>query len=136
METAPMANGRGAPHGRLRLGTTWVELYDGYTVSVFPGGATVDARHDDVAHLGQRAHAESLGYPDEQAMNRDHDPLHHLVALWLRLPASPILYAIAHGTPASAAWEEEAAVEALQRLCIALGIDILALAQSYSTHDP
>jgi hypothetical protein len=121
-----------APVVTLTLGQTVVHLYAGYTVSLLPDGTVVHARHDDVAQVGQRAQALALGYPDEQAMNRDHDPLHHLLALWLRWPMSPTLQAAGRGHASPLAWQEEAVVLALQRLCVALEIDILALAQSYS----
>jgi hypothetical protein len=113
----------------LRIGTTQIALYDGYTVTQFADGLEVHARHDDVQHLGQAATAQDLGYPDVRQMNREHDVYHALLASWLGLDASPVLRALADGCASqAAAWREEAAVLAVQRFAVSQGVDVMALA--------
>lgn len=114
----------------FQLGQALVTVYDGWTVTRFPGGYEVQARHDDCRHVGQAATAEDLGYPDVVTMNEDHDLCHSLLALWCGLEHSPVLFRVARGLPASDhAWMEEAVVLALQRFLRQQGLRVDALVQ-------
>lgn len=89
-----------------------------YTETVFPDGTKCPAlphRTPEQAHT-----AAELGYGDDvDAMCREHEVLHTLLALARGLPHSPTLWDVAHGPPDPAPdyhYEEEAEVLALQRL--------------------
>lgn len=114
----------------FQLGQVVVTIYDGWTVTRFPGGYEAHARHDDCRHVGQAATAQDLGYPDVVTMNQDHDLCHSLLACWCGLGQSPVLYDVARDLPLSPqAWIEETAVLALQRFLRQQGLRVDALAQ-------
>ena len=127
---------RAAKCQRFALGTTVVELYDGYTVTRFMDGTHLNARHDDCRNLGQATTAQELGYPSVPAMNRDHDLVHTLLPLWLGLAYSPTLWGIAHATPWPQHWREEIAVLGIQGLLVALGLDAATIAGRYQGGEP
>jgi len=119
----------------IPLGEAWIYIYSGYTITRFRDGTFVTARHDDVRGLGQVRRARRLGYPSAEALNASHDLCHSLLASWLGEPYSPTLYAQAHGTVDPWWYIEEMAVLAVQRLTVTRGIDLIARAQYWSTHD-
>jgi hypothetical protein len=121
-----------APPLVLTLGDARISQYPGYTVTTFPDGTSVTARHDDCAGLGQAQCAKRLGYPSVEAMNMDHDVTHCLLAQWLGASSSPTLYAQAHGRVYPWWWLEEEAVLAVQRLAVAWGVVLLGRAQCYA----
>jgi hypothetical protein len=111
------------------LGTVTVLLYEGYTITRFADGLELCARHDDVAQVGQEETALRLGYDSVPAMNRDHDLLHSLLAVWLGHGASPTLRARAEGRTWHFAAIEEEAVLALQELLVRLQTTAVEVAQ-------
>jgi hypothetical protein len=117
----------------LLLGDARISQYPGYTVTAFPDGTAVTARHDDCAQLGQAQCARRLGYPSPEAMNAEHDLTHSLLAQWLGASYSPTLYAQAHGGVYPWWGREEDAVLAVQRLAVAWGVSLLTRAQRYAT---
>lgn len=120
------------PLHTFRLGEATVQLYAGYTVTRFADGTLVTGRHDDMQQVGQREWAFELGYPDEQAMNREHDLLHNVWPLWLGLTQSPTFAALAHGRAWRQHHVEETFVAAIQRLMRVLNLDAVTLAQRWS----
>lgn len=90
-----------------------------------------------MAGVVHRATARRLGYPTTPAgllaMSRDHEAMHAALAAWLGLPVSPTLAAVARGEgPSEVQGIEEDAVLCVQRLCVALGVDVLDLAAGMS----
>lgn len=116
----------------IRLGQNDIVISDGhYTVTRFADGSMAHANHE--AQPGQTERAAELDYPSAEAMNREHDLAHSLLAHWLGLDYSPTLHAVANGQR-SAIWEaEESAVLALQRFARAAGVDLVKRAQECST---
>jgi hypothetical protein len=115
----------------IHLGTVTVEAFDGYTVTRFADGKEVHALHAE--QPGQAETAKGLGYPDAEAMNRDHDLAHSLLCYWLGLPCSPTLRDVATGTPAHEIhYLEEAAVMALCRFANATGVSLVEVARNIS----
>ena len=112
----------------FELGDATITLHAGWTLTSFADGHALCARHDDCAGLGQHATATALGYDSVPALNRCHDVVHALLAVWLGLPVSPTLYGEAVGQPWPDAALEESVVLSLQRLMVRLQIDPLALA--------
>ena len=79
--------------------------------------------------------AAGLGYgSDLGRMNRDHELMHTLLAMWLGRPESPVLRAVANECwqhdPDGLLAMEEAACLALQRLAVAWGVDLLDLTEA------
>ena len=110
------------------LGAVKVEIRDGYTLTTFPDGKTVNALHAE--QPGQRETAGRLGFATAWEMNVSHDLAHSMLARWLGLPHSPTLHAVAHGDKAPKVWRrEEQAVLALQAYAKALGVDLVKLAK-------
>ena len=120
------------PPAVFQLGDTTIELHEGWTRTVFADGHALCARHDDCQCLGQSETATALGYDSVQALNRCHDVVHALLAVWLGLPRSPTLYGAAVGQPWPDAWMEESVVLGLQQLMVRLQIDPLALAARFA----
>ena len=110
---------------RKTLGDVTVDMGDAYTVTTFPDGLQLVAMHSE--QPGQAETAARLGYPNADAMNREHDAFHSLLAHWLGLPCSPTLHAAASGRRYPHWREEEDAVLAVQRFALAAGIDITRL---------
>lgn len=84
----------------IDFGECWVTIGPNWVVTGFPDGTEVHAHpiYDDE----QRARARSLGYVglDHEAvdaMTRDHDYYHTIVARELGYEYSPTLWAVAHG---------------------------------------
>jgi hypothetical protein len=125
----PVGGFEDAPHVTLVFGEVRMQIASGYSMTTFPDGVVLVARHDDVAQLGQASTAHALGYASVEAMNRDHDLLHLLLAHWLGQTTSGTLDAVAHDTVYPHVALEEAAVLAIQALCVAVGIDPLDLAR-------
>lgn len=115
----------------LAIGQATIELHDsGLTVTRFMDGTFVEALPHDTDEY--RARAAELGYgKDTAAMSREHELAHAILARELRLPVSPVLWAVAHGEPPPTdnAWEE-AAVLAFQAFARARGIDLVSLGAS------
>lgn len=86
-----------------------------WVVTRYPDGSEVHAHPQH--HAEDEARAYALGYADVGAMTFDHDRLHSLLAWALAHRASPVLRAVATGTPIDAelAEAEEAMVLAVQR---------------------
>ena len=116
----------------LTLGAARLVQYAGHTVTTFPDGTSVTARHDDCAHLGQAQCARRMGYPSAESMNRDHDLTHSLLASWLGASVSPTLVAQAHGGVYPWWWLEEEAVLAVQRLAVTWGVALVSRAQCHA----
>lgn len=114
----------------FRLGATEVELHDGYTVTRFPDGCEVHARHDQ--QPGQDRLARSLGYARAQDMNIHHDLAHTLLSTMLGLPHSITLRGVADNNHWPGHHLEEAAVLALQAFANAAGIDLVKVAEAHS----
>lgn len=107
-----------------RIGGCEVVRGPSWVVTRFPDGTEVHA-HPDTADPSQPPRATSLGYPDVEAMTRDHDALHTLVAVAaLGLDRSPVLYGVATGDYAARHQVEleERLVLLLQRVA-QVGID-------------
>lgn len=107
---------------QMRLGGATVHIGAERTVTTLPDGSEVYADHAE--QPGQAALAADLGYPSAEAMNRDHDMAHSLLASWLGLPCSPTLQGVASGKFYKHHRLEEAAVLAIQRFARAAGIDL------------
>lgn len=108
-----------------RIGRVCVEVGERYTVTTFPDGRQLVADHAE--QPGQAATAARLGYPSAEAMNRDHDLAHSLLAHWLGLECSPTLHAVASGNRYPLSALEEDAVFAIQRFARAAGINLARL---------
>jgi hypothetical protein len=74
----------------------------------------------------QAATARWMGYPDAEAMNAQHDPLHHAVCEWLGVPSHSMLCAHGQDHNAKLAAIEEDAVLHLQRLLAHHGVGVPA----------
>jgi hypothetical protein len=119
----------------VEIGGATVEFFNRLTISRYPNGKTVEAAPHHTEEYRQRA--RDLGYisrdfqgndhPDTDAMSRDHEVCHHLLADLVGLPASPVMLACALGHPLPPdhppAGREEAAVLALQAWLRCIGID-------------
>ncbi len=102
--------------------------FPGCTILVWNGGAYTETVFEDGTRCPALPHgseyqartARELGYGDDvDAMCREHEIMHTLLAVARGRPYSPVLWDVAHGPPDPApAWhyEEEADVLALQRL--------------------
>jgi hypothetical protein len=106
---------------RCRNGTL-IEIYPrAWTHIVLPGGQEVFA----IPKPDQLLQARALGYGDDiDAMCRDHDPLHALLADWLGVPQSYGIMAAAgllKPEDHDLAAYEEAAVLAIQQFMRAAG---------------
>lgn len=111
----------------FRLGAATIDLHDGYTVTTFDDGCAVCGRHDE--QPGQEEIAERCLYPSPEELNREHDIVHSLLAVWLGLDRSPALHAVAAGGPDYPfSHYEEAAVLSLQTYARLAGVDLIALA--------
>lgn len=107
----------------IRLGQNQIQITGGMTITYFADGCAAYGDHE--AQPGQAERAAELGYPSAEAMNREHDLTHSLLAYWLGLDYSPTLHAIANNEQ-SAIWQaEEAAVLALQQFARAAGVDLI-----------
>lgn len=110
----------------MRLGLVEITASAEYVETRFPSGRALIAAI--ATQPGQDKTAADLGFDSPEAMNREHDIAHSLLAHWLGLPWSPNIYALAHGEPISDQHvTEEAAVLALQKYARAAGVDLLAL---------
>lgn len=115
----------------VRLGQNAVLIGLESTATHFADGSVTEADH--AAQPGQAKTAASIGYSSAEAMNREHDLAHSLLAHWLGLDYSPTLHAVANGQR-SAIWEaEESAVLALQRFARAAGVDLVKRAAEIGT---
>ncbi|WP_046869282.1 hypothetical protein [Microvirga massiliensis] len=115
----------------FQIGAVTVEVQDDYTVTTFPDGRQLHARHS--GHADQAETAARLGYSSVEAMNREHDLTHALLAYWLGLPWSPTLRDVVTNTPATEIhYLEEEAVLAIQRFAVAMGVDLLEVARRIS----
>lgn len=114
----------------IRLGRTEILIGPGFTTTNFADISTAYADH--TAQSGQAERAAEIGYPSAEAMNREHDVAHSLLAHWLGLDYSPTLYAIANGQRSAIWQEEESAVMALQRFARAAGVDLVKRAREIS----
>lgn len=99
-----------------RIGDVEVTRGPSWTVSRFPDGREVHA-HGDGSEF-QSACAESLGYDTAAEMNRDHDAVHHLLAVTAGKPYSPTLRGVAEGqyVPREVSDAEERIVMLVQRI--------------------
>ena len=72
----------------------------------------------------QRVMAEWMGYPDVDAMNRDHDAAHEALCRWLGVRSHSL--ACARGEPfdTNLAWAEETAVLHIQLLMARHGVEV------------
>lgn len=112
---------------RLTIGQNDIDIGPASTLTRFADGSTAYADH--AAQPGQAERAAEIGYPSAEAMNREHDLTHSLLAHWLGLDYSPTLYAVANGQR-SAIWQaEESAVLAIQQFARAAGVDLVKLAR-------
>jgi hypothetical protein len=111
----------------IHLGSVVVSVRDGLTTTRFADGRVCHAHHTE--QPGQADKALELGYPSAEAMNREHDLTHSLLAWWLGLACSPTLYGMATGIVARRWREEEAAVLAVQRYARAMGVDLVEVAE-------
>jgi hypothetical protein len=95
---------------------------DGLTITRYPDDTEVLARAPHSSWAEQSAidsycaQAAELGYGDDvDAMSREHEIAHHVLASVLGQPHSHTMWAVAHGTKDISGAAEEAAVMALQR---------------------
>jgi hypothetical protein len=103
-----------------KIGSCEITIGPSWVVTHFPGGAELHAHanYDDESRL----QADKLGYGsgDEgvEAMTRDHDVFHSLLAEARGLPYSPTLFGVATNDPVDPeyAHEEECIVFLMQRL--------------------
>jgi hypothetical protein len=101
------------------------------TITRFADGSIAYADH--AVQPGQAERAAEIGYPSAEAMNREHNLTHSLLAHWLGLDYSPTLHAVANGQR-SAIWQaEESAVLAIQQFARAAGVDLVKLARECVT---
>lgn len=112
---------------RIYIGPTVVEVRERHVLSILADGARIEAEPHETAEYA--ATAESLGYgSDVEAMNRDHELMHHILAHALGLPESPVMRAVADDTwqhdPDGKLKLEEDAVMAVQRLARAYDVDL------------
>ena len=112
-----------------RLGAATVQQTERYTITRYDDGGQVVADH--APQPGQEATAAEHGLAVE-AMNRDHDMAHTLLAVMLGLPASPTLAGVASGKHWPHWWAEERAVLALQGYAAAAGVDLRDVAARLS----
>ena len=113
----------------ITIGSTVVEIHtDGLTLTRLPGGGEVHARaHRTSEYL---ARAGSLGYGiDVDALSRDHEITHSLLATWLGLQESPTFRGVADGRHWQHWQAEESAVLGIQRLAVVTGVNLVALAR-------
>lgn len=114
----------------FRLGSTTVEIHDGWSVTRFADGEELHALHGE--QPGQAEVAKWLGMSVER-MNVTHDIAHSLLCHLLGLPHSGSLRAAAtRSKPRDVDWIEEEAVLALQKFAHAAGVDLLEVAQRVS----
>jgi hypothetical protein len=117
----------------LKLATATVEVHEHWTRTVLHDGQEIGgiALHVD----SYRCRAKVLGYGDDvDAMNRDHEVTHSLLAHWLGMPESPVMRAIvAHSGPSDLTGSEERVVLALQEYAKLAGVDLLEVARRLST---
>lgn len=78
---------------------------------------------DDFA-TGQARTAAWMGYPDAEAMNRDHDALHGVLCAWLGIPSHALRCAVQFDHDPVLAGVEEDAVLHLQRLIAHHGVPV------------
>lgn len=99
---------------RVRVPGGWFECWGlDHCRIVFDDGSTVPASPDGTQ--GQADTARDLGYYAVERMVLEHDLAHHVLAECRGLDRSATLHAVAHGTSAPDASEEEALVLAFQR---------------------
>ena len=116
----------------LRLRDATIELHEsGLTITRFPEHFLKPVHaipHDTDSY---RKRAWDLGYGDDvQALSRDHEIAHSLLACWLGLDRSPVQQGLALGQP-SPLWRwEEGAVLGLQGFARSLRLDFLKLAKA------
>jgi hypothetical protein len=110
----------------IRLGSVLHEIGDGFSVTRGRGWETY-AWHKE--QDGQAEIAARLGYPNAEALNREHDLTHCLLAFALGLPHSPTLREVARGKSHPVWPIEEATVLAVQQYARAMGVDIAKAAQ-------
>lgn len=111
------------------MGRLTVEVRDGYTLTRFPCGAELVASH--AVQDGQAETAARCGYESAEALNREHDLTHSLLAHWLGLPWSPTLHDVAIGVRVNELhFVEEDAVLAVQRFARAMGVDLVKLSEA------
>lgn len=102
--------------GKIEIHPTWV-------CNRFAAG--IEHKLYAVPQEDQTATAVAMGYSDAEALTRDHDPLHALLADWLGLQWSYALHDATGWLPpeeASMAALEETAVMALQAYIVQLGL--------------
>jgi hypothetical protein len=119
----------------MRVDKTTIELRHGGQIDIHETWSRVTLPDGSQVHAVPRSDqveiARDLGYGDDvNALTRDHDPLHALLADLLGLNASRSLQGAAgvmayDGTPEF----EECAVMALQRYVRALGLDVPEIAR-------
>jgi hypothetical protein len=102
--------------------------------TLLPGGRRVLGMpiHD----ADYRATARKLGYGSNVArLNVEHELTHTLVAHWLGVPCSPVFRRVASGDHEADDLTrlEEGAVLAIQAYAVAIGLDLIEIARTWST---
>lgn len=99
-------------------------IIDPYVTYIYsPSGKAMHVPHDEKP--GDHKLAKELGYHSAEQMNREHDPLHVLVAHMLRLKESGPLSYGAGERPIDPLWKyEEGIVLAIQKYMVAADISI------------
>ncbi len=96
------------------FGRTYVRVFGSRVLTVLPDGAFVNAfpNYDEAS----RRMAARLGYPNVEAMTREHDPLHARLCFALGLDESPALRSAVTGISTEASGADERMVLAAQEL--------------------
>jgi hypothetical protein len=116
---------------RFKFGAVSVDIGPDATTTTFPDGQSITGDHRE--QPGQRLTALEIGYPSAEALNRDHDLSHSLLACIMGLEFSPTLFGIATGRQYEHWHAEEAAVLGFQEFCNAVGVRIEDIAERHST---
>lgn len=122
--TKPLSPSSSVPE-RLRIGLHTVLRWRRHVVTLLKDGTAILAAVEETAEY--EATARRLGYTDRggltaaEWMNREHDPLHSLLAEAKGLPYSAVLWAVGNGRGFPYAAAEEAEVLTIQAALNGIG---------------